>query len=451
MRHRALNALQLVVMVAAPIVCLALLPAHAQAAPRSCGGGTATGDSASAAGISNVARISLSIDHGASGTGVSVSGIVWPANTQITIDFVDTGDQNLGREAIALAKTDAAGAFHSPEFLAPRGYCGVSPGAGTVSLVVAHTSDGSVKAQARFTFVTSPELSTDLFSNSLNVKSTKIQVGGHSWGSAALVTLHATQEQVIDHAYSFARIPGTLSVEVRADATGAFQATVPLPAGLLPAIHVSVAATATSPLYGSLTRDLSTAFLVEPEMYPSVELSADAVARGGVLTITGEHWRHGDTVSIESCLGVPESNKHGILGCGSYPGGGPTLLARLTVGADGRIAAKAQIPRQARLGATGVRIYANDASLQWYDVTLSIKVVDAQTDDDTSVLGTSVSSLGTSGLPALAAGALALLLSGGLGAGYFVWRRRRYHKSAISGPSGPATQSGDDHDNRPAD
>jgi len=91
------------------------------------------------------AHIALSIDHGASGTASSVSGTSWPANSQIAIDFVDTGDQNLGRPGIAQAKTDPAGAFHTPEFLAPTAACGRSPAAGTISLVVAYTSDGSVK------------------------------------------------------------------------------------------------------------------------------------------------------------------------------------------------------------------------------------------------------------------------------------------------------------------
>jgi hypothetical protein len=220
------------------------------------------------------AHITLSIDHGASGTAISVSGTAWPANAQITIDFVDTGDQNLGRPGIAQAQTDGAGAFHSSEFLAPEAICGVSPGAGTVSLVVAHTADGSVKAQARFTFVTSPKLTTtDLHSDSLSVQSANVQVTGHSWGAGILVTLYATKGQIVDHAISFSRIPNTPSVQVRADATGAFQTSVPLPSGLLPAIYVSVATTATSPLYGSLTRDLSTMLLITPEFYPSVALS----------------------------------------------------------------------------------------------------------------------------------------------------------------------------------
>jgi hypothetical protein len=432
MRWKVLSSLQLVVMVVAPILCLALLPSHAEAAPRSCGGGAATSASVNAAqAATSAARIALSIGHGASGTGVSVSGIAWPANTQITIDFVDTGDQNLGREAIALAKTDATGAFHSPEFLAPSAYCGRSPGAGTVSLVVAHTSDGSVKAQARFTFVTSPELSTDLFSPILNVKSAKIQVGGHSWGSAALVTLYATQEQVIDHTYSFARIPGAPSVEVRADATGAFQATVPLPAGLLPAIHVSVAATATSPLYGSLTRDLSVTFLVEPEMYPSVVLSSDAVARGDSFSVSGEHWRRGDTITIELCPGGAVANKQGQLVCVPGVDGTALRLASVTVGGDDRFVAQMRMPAQAPTGSLSIHVFANDASLAYYDITVPIKITYAQPAQDTIALPT--------GITVIALSAGAPVLSGLLVVGVILWRRRQAHLrsgAALTPPEG---------------
>jgi hypothetical protein len=383
-------------------------------------------------------RITLSIDHGASGTAISVSGTSWPANSQISIDFVDTGEQNLGRPGIAQARTDATGAFHSPAFLAPQAFCGVSPGAGTVGLFVAHTADGSVKAQARFTFVTSPELSTDLYSDSLTVQSASIQVSGQSWGPDTLVTLYATQQQIVDHSISFSRIANAPSIQVHADANGAFQATVPLPAGLPPAIYVSVAAAATSPLYGSLVRDLRMMFLVAPEMYPSVALSSDVVARGGVLTITGEHWRHGDTVSVESCLGAPQPNTQGVMECGPYRGDAswPTLLAQVVVGADGRFVVNAQIPQEARLGAIGVRIYANDASLQWYDVTLGITVLDAQINDGAS----------DSGSTTFAPGIIALLLCGGLVASLSIWRRRRNHTSAISGSFGSVAQSGDDDD-----
>ena len=439
MRQSALKHLAVIVAAMTPIVCLALLPGRAQAAPASCGARAAANDSSSAAQtMASAAHITLSIDHGASGTAISASGTSWPANAQIIVDFVDTGDQNLGRPGIAQARTDGAGAFHSSEFLAPMAICGVSPGAGTVSLVVAHTADGSVKAQTRFTFVTSPELTTTHpYADSLSVQGASIQVSGHSWGPSTLVTLYATQQQIVDHSFSFSRIANTPSIQVHADATGAFQATVPLPAGLPPAIYVSIAATATSPRYGSLVRDLSMTFLVTPEMYPSVALSSDVIARGDILTITGEHWRHGDTVSVESCLGSPQPDKQGIMSCGPYlVGGGPTLLAKVTVGADGRFVVKAQIPRQAHLGMTGVHIYANDASLQWYDETLGIRIIDAQ----------APASISDSSPMAFAAGVIALLLCGGLGAGLYIWRRRRHHTSAIFSSSGDVTQSGGDDD-----
>lgn len=432
----------------APLAYLAFSSIPAHAAARSCGARAAELGSSSQPSMSNTARITLSRDRGSSGTVIRVSGTGWPAKAQIIIDFVDTSEQIIGGEGIAQATTDAAGAFRSPEFQAPKAHCGVSPGAGTMSLVVAHTGDGAVKAQARFTFVASPELSTDLLFDLLTIRSTQIPVSGHSWGAGTLVTLYATQEQHIDHIYSIVRISGAFSVEARADASGSFQATVLLPAGLLPAINVSVAATATNPLYGSLTRDLSRTFLVTPETYPSVTLSAAAVARGGVLTITGDHWRRGDTVSVESCLGLPEPNRQSILGCNL--GGPPTLLAQLPIGDDGRFVVKAPISKQARLGSTVVRIYANDASLQWYDVTLAVKIVDAQADDGASILGMHAPSLGTAGTT-LAAGTLALLLCGGLGAGYFVWRRRRFQGSVNSGPSGGVDQSGGADGERPAD
>jgi hypothetical protein len=422
-----------------PLVCLALLPGHAQADPASCGARAGANDSSSAEqGMASSAHITLSIDHGASGTTISVTGTSWPANAQIIIDFVDTGEQNLGRPGIAQAKTGATGAFHSSEFLAPMAICGVSPSAGTVSFVVAHTADGSVKAQARFTFVTSPELATTHpYADSLSVQGANIQVSGRSWGPGTLVTLYATQQQTAERSISFSRIANTPSIQVHADATGAFQATVSLPAGLPPAIYVSVAATATSPLYGSLVRDLRMMFLVTPEMYPSVALSSDVIARGDILTITGEHWRSGDTVSVEACLGAPQPDKQGIMSCGPYlAGGGPTLLAKVTVSLDGGFVVKAQVPRQARVGMTGVHIYANDASLQWYDVTLGIRVLDAQIDNGAS----------NSGSTTLALGAIALLLCLGLGASVFVWRRRQGHMSAIHTSLGSAARSGDNND-----
>jgi hypothetical protein len=107
-------------------------------------------------------------------------------------------------------------------------------------------------------------------------------------------------------------------------------------------------------------------------------------------------------------------------------------------GADGRFVVKAQIPGQARVGATGVRIYANDASLDWYDVTLGIRVLDAQASDNVST--------GTPLAPMFISGAAALLLCLGLGAGLSIWRRRRNHASAISSSSGDVTQSGGDDD-----
>lgn len=438
MRRGALNHLAAILAAIVPIVCLTLLPGHAQAASASCGAHAGANDlSREAQTMAGSAHIILSIDHGASGTAISVSGTSWPANAQITIDFVDTGDQNLGRPGIAQAKTDAAGAFHSSEFQAPLAICGVSPGAGTVSLVVAHTADGSMNAQARFTFVTSPELTTTVpHSDSLAVQSTNIQVAGRLWEAGTLVTLYATQGQFVDHVISFSRIPNAPSIQVRADANGAFQASVPLPSGLLPAIYVSVVATATNSFYGSLTRDLSTMLLVTPEFYPSVALNTDTVARGGMLTITGEHWRRGDTVSVESCLGAPGSNTQGFMSCGQYFGGVPTLLAKTAVGADGRFVVNVQIPRQARLGTTGVHIYANDASLQWYDETLGITVLDAQTDDDAS----------NSSSTTWALGVMALLLCLGLGAGLFLWLRRQGQVSAIHSSAGAQVRPGEDDD-----
>ena len=226
----------------------------------------AANDSSSAAQtMASAAHIALSIDHGASGTAISVSGTAWPATSQI--------DQNLGRQAISQAQADAAGTFHTPEFLAPQAVCGRSPAAGTLSLVVAHTADGSVRVQARFTFVTSPEITTTLFSDSLTVRSASIQVSGQFWGPGTLVTLYATQQDLVNHSISFSRIANASSIQVHADANGAFQAIVPLPAGLPPAIYVSAAATATTPLYGTLARDLSMMFLLQPETYPSVALS----------------------------------------------------------------------------------------------------------------------------------------------------------------------------------
>jgi hypothetical protein len=165
---------------------------------------------------------------------ISVSGTSWPAQSQISIDFVDTGEQNLGHPGIAQARTDATAAFHSPAFLAPQAFCGVAPGAGTVGLFVAHTADDSVKAQTRFTFVTSPELTTNLYSDSLTVQSASIQVSGQSWGPDALVTLYATQQQIVDHSITFSRIANAPSIQIHADANGALQAAVPLPEGLRP-------------------------------------------------------------------------------------------------------------------------------------------------------------------------------------------------------------------------
>src|SRR5690348_15016106 len=138
---RATRLTPLAIIALASALSLALPSGHAQAAPRSCGASAASSTVNTTQGVSSAARITLSIDHGASGTAISVSGAAWPANAPIIIDFVDTGDQNLGREAIAQAQADPSGAFHSSEFQAPEGWCGRSPGAGTVSLVVAHTSD----------------------------------------------------------------------------------------------------------------------------------------------------------------------------------------------------------------------------------------------------------------------------------------------------------------------
>ena len=438
MRRSALKHLAVIVMAMTPVLCLARAPAHALAAPGSCGARAAANDLSSAAQtMASAAHITLSIDHGASGTAISVSGTAWPASAQITIDFVDTGDQNLGRPGIAQARTDATGAFHSSDFLAPQAICGVSPGAGTVSLVVAHTADGSVKAQTRFTFVTSPELTTtNLYSDSFTVQSTSIPASGQSWGPGTLVTLYATQQQIVDHAITYSRIANAPSVQVHADANGAFRVAVPLPTGLPPAIDVSIAATASSPLYGSLVRDLRMAFLLQPTVYPTATTASNEVARGGLLTITGEHWRQGDAITVELCLGTPEPNKQGVLQCGPYASAAPAKIATARVGDDGSFVVKAQISRQAHLGATGVRIYANDASLQWYDVTLGIRVLDAQ-----APAGVSDSSPMT-----FAPGVIALLLCAGLGAGLYIWRRRRNHASAISSSSGDVTQSGGDDD-----
>src|SRR5215471_2129227 len=98
MRRSALKHLAVIVVAMTPVVCLALLARHAQAAPASCGARAAIDNTSSAAQtMAGSAHIALSIDHGASGTAISVFGTAWPASSQITIDFVDTGDQNLGR------------------------------------------------------------------------------------------------------------------------------------------------------------------------------------------------------------------------------------------------------------------------------------------------------------------------------------------------------------------
>ena len=101
MRGRAISLIPFAIIELASALYLALPSGHAQAALRSCGASAASSAANTAQDASSAARITLSIDHGASGTAISVAGTAWPTNARIIIDFVDTGDQNLGRQAIS--------------------------------------------------------------------------------------------------------------------------------------------------------------------------------------------------------------------------------------------------------------------------------------------------------------------------------------------------------------
>jgi hypothetical protein len=223
---------------------------------------------------------------------------------------------------------------------------------------MAHTTDSSVKAQTRCTFVTAPELATTLFSESLSVRtliSRSVARGEQiRWsrsmrrGSKSATTPSASLAAPTRPTYRFMWTrPARFRPPYR------FLQDFPPPSmSDLCQIYVSIAATATTPLHGTLVRDRSMMFLLEPASYPSVALSSDEVARGSILTITGDLWRPGDVVSVESCLGAPEPDKHGIMQGGPYlaSGGSPALFAKITVGADRGFVAKAQMSRRAHLG-----------------------------------------------------------------------------------------------------
>jgi hypothetical protein len=265
------------------------------------------------------ASIRLNQIVGLVGDSLVISGAGWPGNTAITIDaYGDDGQGRLvlGQSALVKAATDSAGAFHTAPFEAPTySTCGIGADygqPGSFVLFRAHTRDNTVSAQVRFLYQLSPGLIAATVSDNAVVPGSTIPITGEGWEAGEWVTVTTG----VTHGQSQAELEnGTMlssegtAIRVKADGRGEFTTPLVVPSDLTPQTALVVGASATGPIYGSISA-IPLVLNVLPTMAPTFSANLTQGSPGSQVTLSGAHWLPG-SILAEYCRGQMTGNPLG--------------------------------------------------------------------------------------------------------------------------------------------
>jgi hypothetical protein len=248
---------------------------------------------------------------GTADTSLIISGTGWPGGTAVTIDAYGYNGLNqlvIGQTALVRATTKSNGTFQTAPFMAPTSATCTAAGAyygqpGTVVFLRAHTGDNQVSAQARFLYQLCPELTT---SSEIVQPGTTIPIAGIGWETGEWVTVTTSVTQGLSqaelHNGGAAQPSGELPIRVKADGPpGVFTTEVTVPGDLTPQNGFVVSATATGPVYGSITAP-PLVFNIQPTKAPTLAANLAQGYPGTVVTLAGASWLAG-TVLAEYCRG----------------------------------------------------------------------------------------------------------------------------------------------------
>ena len=220
---------------------------------------------------------------------------------------------------------------------------------GTFVLLVAHTSNNSVNAEARFTYLKTPFLTSPVESEVGVTPGSMIAVSGQSWDPEEPITL-VTELTFGDSPAELADVgAGYPSQEppllVRSNGDGTFTTSIRVPDGLSPQSGFVVSASATSPLYGSFTAQ-PLVFIVLPERAPTFTASLTQGLPGTLVTLTGTNWPMG-TVLVEYCRGQTQVYESTDIGCDPIASQG---IGFALIQGPGSFSIEVTIPPNARPG-----------------------------------------------------------------------------------------------------
>lgn len=357
---------------------------------------------------------------------LAVSGQGWPAGAAVVLD-VDTqaSDGTLVILTTIATHTTAGpdGTFQTSPFAMPEQQSCVADASSSDVLVVARTGDGTVSADAPFSYTAQPTLVT---TSSQQVKpGFAVSLTGENWEPGESVTITSgvlstanldCMQQTPPACPQGATPAPSATAHTTASPYGDISLTYALPDGLPPRTGVLVQATGTGPLYGTFAAP-PIEFLIRPAADPTIALDRLQGVAGVAVHVSGAHWYPGDTVVIEYCRGQNTSFAPNEPRC--FPETTQTL-GQATVDAQGRFSRTVSLPTNSRIGpiliqarvpndVLGLAVYAQAAPFQIVPPPLPW-------DRQHPRLALALA-VARPALPALALGALLLVA--------YVWSRRR--------------------------
>jgi hypothetical protein len=367
LRTWALCALALGLMIGLPGIARAASPRQR---PGSCGATQLSASPAVAATHTDGARIALNIARGGAGSKLIAQGMGWPAGAQLTLSLEQYGTVIPNNHDVPLTVA-ADGTFAAPPLAAPGPTCGFDPQPGTAIQIVGRMATNSqLMASATFTYIASPPaLAPAVRDGAIAPDATSLPVTGVGWDAGTLVTLWPTPEWPASAPLDPWQPPaGVPSIQLAADAQGAFTAQVPLLAGTSPrrpGVTMLAAASATSARYGTLVTSVPQPFEVQPLVAPVLALDRTGGVAGVTIGVTGDQWWPGDVVQIAYCRGA-------VALCNVYA---TQALGTATVNRAGHFSAQVALPANARTGPITVEAYAGSGLLGPYVVARHFQVV----------------------------------------------------------------------------
>ena len=381
----------------------------------SCGGGGPTTVPTNTPGGPSIL---LSHTTGPVGMAEIVTGAVWPAGVQVSLDFAEQAPDRtyyLLHSSVVSATVHPDGTFAMPSFFMPdANSCGATAGPSPNSKVVyvVHTPDNAYAAQAEFTYTAQPTLGLGYLQHA--TAGAQLTLTGAFWepNETMAVSFSSSAPNVNEVAASATPV-GTLNT--RTDGYGGLNASYTLPATLLPRLNLYIQATAKGPLYGTVISQ-QIQMQVFPAHMPTLTLSRSSGTVNDAITVRGANWYPGDTVTITYCRWQTILSDLQVLRCD--PSQSQTLTA-VTVDAAGHFSTSIHLPTSAQNGPItiqalvpndvfGLAVYAQAAPYTIVPPPPPWSAVHPRQAFALSILK-----------PALPALALALILLG-----VYLWRRR---------------------------